>query len=404
MSKEMPGVQRKLYKTGCMQIGIDIRNIGKQRTGDEKVFLHLIQALAKLNAENTYILCSDERTEAEKMRLRNMLGVEGRKNFHIVFLGSGNKFLWNAWVVPRAVRKFALDIYHTQYIVPFFLPKSIKVVTHVHDISFKVFPKLISVFDRFFLALLMPRSLKRADMIIAVSQFTKDEIVSKYDVFSEKIQVIPNAVSSGFEKTGEFLYNSAVKQIRARYHLPEKYIAYVGTFQPRKNIPALLRAFAKLRERIADAKLVLIGNRQAHHTDPEIDRCIKSLRIEKDVLFPGYVSDDDLPSVVRLASVFVYPSIYEGFGMPILEAMSQCVPVIASDIAPHHEVAGDSVRYFSYADIDSLTEILYDVCTNEVSRKQSAKNGYSRSLLFSWEKSALKLLKLYKKLDSGSNL
>lgn len=386
-----------------MRIGIDIRNIGKQRTGDEKVFLNLIRGLAKLDTENTYVLCVDTRSDAEIADLKKTLGIEGRENFHIASLGSGNKFLWNTWVLPRYVRKHPVDIYHTQYVVPFFLPRSVKVVTHMHDVSFKVFPQLISFLDRFFLALLIPRSLKRADFIVAVSQFTKNEIIARYNIRSEKIQVISNAASGGFEKKGDLFNDTAVKRVYDRYHLPEKYILYVGTLQPRKNIPVLLRAFEKLHYRVSDVKLVLAGNRQAHHTDPEIEHLIKTLNIEKNVLFPGYISDDDLPYVFCLASAFVYPSVYEGFGMPILEAMSQGIPVAASDIPPHREVAGEAAVYFPPSDVDFLTEILYDIFTNETFKKKYAEGGYSRSVFFSWDQSARKLLELYRRISSNSN-
>jgi glycosyltransferase involved in cell wall biosynthesis len=239
-----------------MRIGIDIRNIGKQRTGDEVVFFNLVKNLALLDSENEYRLFTDL-GENVVPKISQKLGILGKDNFKIVSLKSPNKFCWNMRVLPWELHKNPVDVYHTQYITPFFVSKEIKVITHIHDVSFLAYPQFIKKSDLFFLKLLIPRSLKRANKIIAVSEITKNEIVKYYKVNPEKIEVAYNAVGEDFLKSD--YSGNELFEIRKKYNLPEEYILYIGTFQPRKNISMLIQAFAKVKEKMPEMKLVIAG-------------------------------------------------------------------------------------------------------------------------------------------------
>ncbi len=181
-----------------MRIGIDIRNIGKKRTGDETVFFNLVKSLAKIDSENQYFLFSDITNTTILRNIAVELGIESKQNFKIISLKCPNKFIWNAWTLPSYLRKNPVDIYHTQYILPFFVPRKIKLITTIHDISFNFYPQFIKWRDLFFLKTLIPFSLKRADKIIAVSQFTKNDIVKYYKINPDKIDVIYNAIGDNF--------------------------------------------------------------------------------------------------------------------------------------------------------------------------------------------------------------
>ena len=253
-----------------MRIGIDIRNIGKQRTGDEAVFFNLVKNLEKIDKENEYFLFTDADDAVELQYIEERLEIAGSKNFKIVSLKSFNKFTWNFYALSNYLKKKPVDVYHTQYVTPFFVPKNIKVVTHIHDVSFLAYPKFVKRMDLFFLNLLIPKSLERADKIIAVSQFTKNEIVKYYGVSPQKIVVVYNAIGGDFlesDYSGNELF-----EIREKYNLPEKFILYIGTMQPRKNLSMLVKAFAKVKERIPKIKLVLVGNRKAHNFDQKIKK------------------------------------------------------------------------------------------------------------------------------------
>jgi len=377
-----------------MKIAIDIRNIGKGRTGDEAVFFALVKNLKQIDNENDYKLLIDDRDDDEIDKIISDLGIANKDNFTIMQLGSGNKFMWNIWSVPRYCTKAKIDIYHTQYIIPFFMPKRTRIITHIHDVSFRAHPEFISRMDSFFLNTLIPRAVKKSDKVIAVSQFTKDEIIKYYKVMSEKVVVIHNAVSEEY-KNGEI--NEGVQK---KYNLPKKYILALGTMQPRKNIPFLVSMFAQVAKRIDDVHLVLVG-KQAHNFDNSILKAIKQYpQIKDKVIFTGYVDEEDKLAVFEGAEVFVFPSLYEGFGVPILEAFEAGVPVLASDIAPHKEIGGEGALYCDVKNVDQCKKMLYDILDNDKIRKYVLTESKKQKMMFSWLESAKELQKLYKKTVS----
>lgn len=383
-----------------MTIAIDIRLLGKKRTGDEAVFFHLTKEILKIDTTNQYLLLTDETVTTKVASLYARLECIGQTNVEIVTLSARNRFTWNFFVLPKYLFQNKVDILHTQYILPIFSPQRTKTVTHIHDVSFCAYPELIGWTDRLFLSLLIPRSLKRAALIIAPSRFTKDEIVKYYAIPEEKITVVPNGIGEEFlENKGENEADSLA--IKNKYGLPEQFILSVGTLQPRKNIPFLIEAFALLKKRIPQMKLVIVGNKKAHHTDTNIEKTIIEKNVQDDVIFPGFIDQDDLPKVIRMAKVFAFPSLYEGFGIPLLEAMSQSVPVAASDIPSLREVGGDAVAYFDPASLASCEETLYNLCTHQTVRERLQLAGNERVKLFSWKKSALFLLDSYKKLSNN---
>ncbi|MEK7549674.1 MAG: glycosyltransferase family 1 protein [Patescibacteria group bacterium] len=377
---------------------IDIRLIGKKRTGDEMVFFELTRALLKQDTENQYLLVTDTDDVAVLSVIYARLECIGQKNVEVVSLSGKNRFLWNLVSVPIFLLRRKVDVYHTQYILPFFVPRRTKVLTHVHDVSFRAYPELIGWKDRLFLSLLIPPSLRRADLILVPSQFTKDEIVRYYRIQPEKISVVSNAVSADFlESTrGAFDENA----LREKYHLPEKFFLSVGTQQPRKNLPFLIRSLALLQKRLPEAKFVIVGSRNAHHTDASIERVVAEEKLEESVIFSGYVDQKDLPALVSLAWVFVFPSLYEGFGIPLLEAMSQGVPVASSEAQALQEIGGEAALYFDPTNLASCEEKLYTLYTDSQQRERLISLGKERIKSFSWEKSAGVLRQLYENISS----
>lgn len=376
-----------------MKIGIDIRNIGKKRTGDEVVFFNLVKNLALIDSKNNYQLFTDTCDFEVLKKIKNDLGIEDRNNFEIISLKTKNKFSWNFWTLPRYLRKNPIDSYLTQYITPFFVSRKIKILTIIHDVSFRVFPKLIKFSDLFFLRILIPLSLKRADKIIAVSQFTQNEIVKYYKIDPEKIDYIYNAVSDSFST--QIFSKEELEKIKQKYSLPKNFILYIGTLQPRKNIPLLIRAYAKIKNQLSEVKLVLAGGR-GHNYDKRIDETIQNCALGKDtVIFPGFIPEDDKKALMLLASCFCFPSLYEGFGIPILEAFSAGLPCIVSDILPHKEVAGNAAVYFSPNNSDDLSQKILNLISDENFKKILKNNAQKRLDIFLWEKTARKILEIF---------
>ncbi len=402
-----------------LKIGIDIRNIGKKRTGDEVVFFELVRSLRIINEyEYTnnkieFYLFTDVTDKNKLEEIKRDLEIKDDERFKIIFLTPSlifsllrekrllnNKFIWNLWTLPRYLKKHPVDVYHTQYITPFFVSKKIKIVTTIHDVSFKAYKQFIRWSDLFFLKILIPRSLKRADKIIAVSKFTKNEIIKYYNVKPEKVEVVYNGSQSTVHSSQ--YVNEDI--IREKYNLPEKFILYMGTLQPRKNIPRLLEAYLKIKDKIPDTKLVIAGNTKAHNVDKKLQAASypEKLRTgagkpQADIVFPGFIDEKDKMVLIKMAHLFAFPSLYEGFGIPILEAMSQGIPVVASDIASLSEVGGRAYLKFNPCGLDEMAKKLYTGCTNEDLRKSLVNLGRSRVEFFSWEKTARKMLGIYEK-------
>lgn len=387
-----------------MNIGLDLRNIGKKRTGDETVFFHLAKHLPQVGRGDTFQFLLDNRTESEMKHIKKRLHGDGSWSQNVTFhqLGNGNKFLWNALLAPYSARSLHLDIYHTQYIIPFFMPKKTKIVTHIHDISFMKFPEYISLKDRFFLNTLIPRSLKQSSAIIAVSEFTKQEIVSSYGIKPEKIFVVSNA-SDVLPMKKSLCANERIR-VQKKYNLPESFLFHIGTLQPRKNIPFLLEGFFRLRERNPDISLLCTGTKNSYHYDNRIDDVIAKYHLEKNVRFLGYVEEKDLSSIMDLSRAVVSVSLYEGFGLPLLEAMNRGVCLVVSDIPAYREVANDAPVYVHLGDVKELTESLYRVIMDKPFADALREKGLSRSVFFSWEQSAKTLVDVYHAIAEKNNV
>lgn len=394
-----------------MQIGIDIRLIGKKQTGSESVFFNLVKNLAEIDSQNKYRLFTDIADEKILKEIKGNLEISDKNNFEIISLKTRNKFTWNFWTLPRYLRQNPLDIYLTQYITPFFVPKSIKIFTIIHDISFNFYPQLIKFADLFFLKILIPMSLKRADKIIAVSEFTKNEIERYYKIAPEKIAIAYNAVGDNFANSD--LSPEKLEAVRQKYRLPEKFILYLGTMQPRKNLPVLIEAFAKICSHLTpspspyqgevdrknrsegEIKLVLAGGK-GHNYDQRINEMIKKNSLENEVVFPGFIDEEDKPALYKLAEIFCFPSLYEGFGIPILEAMTSGTPTITSAISPHKEIAANAALFFDPKNPNDLAEKLNTLLENENIQENLKREGPIQAQKFSWQKTAQKMLDIFK--------
>lgn len=379
-----------------MKIGIDIRLIGKKRTGDEVVIFNLVKNLAKIDDQNEYILLTDNKDKTALAEIGKQLEIANKANFKIVSLSAGNRFAWNFLTLPQYLKNNPVDVYHTQYITPWFVSRKIKIVTIVHDISFNFFPQFIKKSDLFFLKTLIPLSLKRADKIVGVSKFTQDEIIKYYKLAPQKVTWIHNAVSEDFLKSD--LSEKNLLQVKEKYKLPEKFVLYVGTLQPRKNIPSLIEAYARIKKDVPTWKLVICGNPKAKNYDTRITKAMEKFPLAGEVIFPGFVEEADKAAIFHLAQVFVFPSLYEGFGIPVLEAMSQGVPVLCSDIPSLKEVARHGALYFETANLDDFAKKLHNIIINQDLRGELIVAGSSRINAFSWQRTAQKMLAIYQDL------
>jgi len=194
-----------------------------------------------------------------------------------------------------------------------------------------------------------------------------------------------------------------MESVRKKYSLPEKFILYIGTLQPRKNLPALIEAYVKMSsEKRGDLRLVLAGGK-GHNFDSQIEDCIRAYSLKDHVLLPGFIDEEDKPALIKLAHAFCFPSLYEGFGIPILEAMTLGVPVLASDIPPHREVVQEAALLFSVANPFEFAEKLVRIVLDEHLRLALKEKGVLQAKNFSWKKTAEKLLQIYRDMQGSES-
>jgi glycosyltransferase involved in cell wall biosynthesis len=324
--------------------------------------------------------------------------------------------LWQRLRLPIPVELWtgALDVFHaTDFTLPPTLPRARSVLT-VHDLAFErrseeTMPGMLP-----FLRSAVPRSVRRADAIIAVSEATRRDLIELYEVKPEKITVIPHGVSPRFQpgvRPWNFRVSSRAEpgaqeafqenlRIRARYLIGSgQFILSVGTLQPRKNHLQLVRAFARLRpERGVTLKLVIAGGKGWAYDEirAETDR----LKLQDRVIFAGFVDDTDLPGLYRAASVFAYPALYEGFGLPVLEAMACGVPVLTSNTSSLPEVAGDAALLINPLDPTGMSRALSQMLGDASLRADLIKKGLARASEFTWARSAQMTWAVYDRLLS----
>lgn len=279
-------------------------------------------------------------------------------------------------------------------LIPYGISSRTAKVSLIHDLApFRVeniYPPARQRYHRW----LMKSVAARADHLVAISDSTKRDIVEFLKVPEDRISVIPNATDRPIFR-GE---TSEIERHRRRLSLPDRYILFVGKVQPRKNIVRLIKAFGMLPRggRCADVHLVIAGGKG--WLDEEIRTAHDGSRVKERILFTGYVSEADISWHYRCAEVFCFPSLYEGFGLPILEAMASGIPVAASNIGAMAEVVGDAGRTFDPYSAEDMARVLAEMLEDGLGRAEYSERGYRRVVDFSWERSAAEYASLWRKL------
>jgi glycosyltransferase involved in cell wall biosynthesis len=300
--------------------------------------------------------------------------------------------IWHRARIPLPVELITgpVDLFYSpDFVLPPTLPRA-KTLLTVHDLSFLHYPdhfvpKLVS-----YLSQVVPRSIARADRLLADSQATRDDLVQMLGVPPEKVNVLYCGVASRFRPESE---PGERDRLRARYNLdPRPYVLAVGTVQPRKNHLGLIRAFARLER--SDVQLVIAGGRGWLYDDvvAEAERHADRVRML------GFAADEDLPALYRGSALLAFPSFYEGFGLPVLEAMSCGVPVVCSSASSVPEVAGDAALMVDPHDEAALAEALRRVLDDEALREEMIAKGKSQAARFTWERAARQLLETFQSL------
>lgn len=264
--------------------------------------------------------------------------------------------------------------------------KKVKTLTVIHDLAFLHYPEFVQSRNLARLKKFVPLAIKKSDRIVAVSEFTKSDIVKSYNVDPQKIDVVSNAVNHKV-----FFPQKLKPSVQKKYNLPNDYTLFIGNIEPRKNILGIIEAFGKLPTQLqAKHPLVLVGGKGWN--DEGISEALNNSSAKEHIVRVGYVDDDDLAQVYAGAQIFVFPSFYEGFGLPVLEAMASGTPVITSKVSSLPEVGGDAVLYVDPKKSTTIAEAMKKLLQNSELQKTLIKKGIAHSKQFSWEQSAGQML------------
>ncbi len=367
-----------------MRIAIDATVALEPGAGIARATRELIQALARVDRSNEYCLYY----QYFWRKSRTLLAIDQDNFTRVVNRLPGP--LVERLAIPMEAFTGQTDVVHGP---SFFLRtrNGAKTVLTVYDLAFMLFPDCYMKSSLEKLLREVPRCARQATLIIAISQSTKESLINLLGIAPQKIRVVHLAVASRFR----VVEDEALKEgIRRKYALPPHFFLFVGLLNPRKNGERLIRAYHRLKGKTdLPHKLVFVGAKGWLYEDDLA--LIEQLGLERDIIFTGYVADEDLPLVYNLAEALVYPSVYEGFGLPILEAMACGTPVITSDVSSSPEVAGGAALLVDPYNVDQLAEVMYKVASQDDLRAYLTRRSLRRAEDFSWEKTALETLAVY---------
>jgi glycosyltransferase involved in cell wall biosynthesis len=367
-----------------VHIAIDAHSVGAQLAGNESYAVNLIEALAEIDQTNLYTLYVTKPAAIDRFANR-------WPNFKVKQTLPHTPLVRIPLTLSAELRRHPVDVLHVQFTAPPFAP--CPVVTTIHDLSFEHLPETFKRRSRAQLRLTVRRTARKAALILTLSEFSRRDIIETYAVEPERVIVTPAAAPTHFKPIAD---KTELKKIRERYGIGANYLLSLGSIQPRKNLTRLIEAFLWLRTSRPASRLpqlVIAGKRG--WLDDEVFRAAQRDGPNESVKFIGYVPEEDLPALYSGAMCFVYPSYFEGFGLPVLEAMQCGAPVIAGNQTSLPEVAGDAALLFDPFDTKALGEAIARVIDHPDYRAELRARGLKRAAEFSWIATARLTLKAY---------
>lgn len=376
-----------------MRIGIDCRTILNPEKGEGAGIGHytyqLVRHLLKIDKKNDYFLFFD-RTVQERRLVKFK-----QENVRIKFFPfiQYAKFMpggYSHFLASAFLGRHKLDVFHSPTLS---LPQSYRApsVVTAHDLTVYKFPKLYTDKQSTFLKTIIPLAVKQAKKIIAVSQSTKKDLSEIFGVENEKIKVIYHGLDERFFRKSK---SEEIDNIKTKFKIKSNYLLFLGTLESRKNIIRIIEAYERLREKINyQYQLVLAG--APGFNFKEIKQKIDKSKYKEDIILPGYIKADDLDPLFEKAKIFVFPTLYEGFGLPVLEAMANGVPVVTSNISSLPEIAEGNAILVDPLNVADITQALFDLLTKPELWQKISQCGKERAKKFNWDKSAQETLNLY---------
>ncbi|MFC2025812.1 glycosyltransferase family 4 protein [Chloroflexota bacterium] len=368
-----------------MHIGIDATALPKEPGGAGTYIIQLIRALVELQPPYKITVIAHQNGY-------NQINIPTKPGLAWIIVGDkkpAKRLVWEQVRLPGLVRKTRVDLLHSlHYTRPAFLP--CRSVVTFHDMTFFIFPHLHTRLKRLFFPSAIRLSARKADAIIAVSESTRTDTIRLLNISGDKVFTVPEGVGKEFRPISD---GKMLADIRHRYNLPHEFFLYVGTIEPRKNLQLLIKSYNNLTGRGHSIPLVIVGNLGWMYDD--VLHQIEVLDLRENIHFTGYVPIQDLPSIYNLAKIFVYPSTYEGFGLPPLEAMACGTPVITTAVSSIPEHVGDGGILIPPEDEAALTQAMLKLLNDQTFQTEMSHRGPQQAKLFTWKHTAKETTKVY---------
>ena len=375
-----------------MHIAIDAHSVGAQLAGNETYAVNLIEALAEIDQSNQYTLYVTKQSAVDRFANR-------WPNFRVKRTLPHTPLLRIPLTLSLELRRNRVDVLHVQYTAPPRTPCAL--VATIHDLSFEHLPDTFNRRSRAQLRLTVRRTARKATQILTLSEFSRADIIETYAIDPDRVSVTPPAAPSGFAPVTNA---TELRKIRTSYGIERDYILALGSIQPRKNLVRLINAYGTLRRDRPDRdlpQLVLAGKRG--WLEAETIRAAEHSGVRRDIMFIGYVPDADLPALYSSAMCFAYPSYFEGFGLPVLEAMQCGTPVIAGNRTSLPEVTGSAAVLVDPFDESAIAQGLLELIEHRDLRDQLHVKGLERAARFSWMTTAQRTLQAYEVAAASRN-
>ncbi|HRE51680.1 MAG TPA: glycosyltransferase family 1 protein [Flavitalea sp.] len=370
-----------------MKIGIEAQRLFRPgKHGMEVVALELIRRLPRLDKKNEYLLFVKKDTD--------MSGISELPNLSIRYISSLTYADWEQAGLPLALKKNKPDLVHCMAnTAPLICPAPL--ILTLHDVIYlentnfggSAYQNLGNLYRR----AVVPRAIRQARLIITVSMYEKNIIAERCKTPADKIRVVYNGVDERFHPDH---HQETAEAFRRKYLLPEAYILFLGNTAPKKNTQAMARAYTEYCDNCEDALPLVITDYARRHVEQLLREQNKMHLMDK-FIFPGYIPIEEMPLLYHHAQVFVYPSLRESFGLPMLEAMASGVPVVASNASAIPEIAGDAALLVDPHSYKEIAQGIAKMAADEHLRAVYRQKGFERARLFSWENSARQLLDIY---------
>ena len=362
-----------------MRIAFLADPLDRQYGGIHVYIKELLTALAKLDKNNEYLVIRSE-SKNEFM---------GMEEIVVPYIQIPGYRFWRLFFqLPKIMIERGVDIVvEPAHFGPFNLPKKIKRVTVIHDLTVFLYPEYHVFFSQYLQRIFLPTIIKKSDRIITNSTSTTEDLLQLFPFAKDKTTSILLGKDESFKSQKD-------DQVLIKYKISEPYILFVGTLEPRKNVITLIQAFNDFKSKTGlPHQLVIIG-KKGWKAAPVL-KVIGLSPFNRDILNLGYIKRNDLPILYSMAELFVYPSVYEGFGLPVLEAMACGTPVITTNVSSLPEVGGKAVHYFSPESVAQLSGKITELCTNPTLRTKSSQLGLLQADKFGWDKTAIKMIEIF---------